>query len=186
MKDSHLSCKLEILNEILLSPVKLMNRLKNKHKAKEKLSFLYSKHCRSFDFQSLIYCRTSCLLISLVENVLFWWTSSVSDHSVLFLRLVGVGPMVLLLALRDIPGDFVSPRNDIDWRKRKVLFIDSLYLCNMCLKHHRSRTLTWIVWPKRRTAPFFEGDIKLTRDETLASGRTRLLLGSLESKKLHF
>lgn len=37
---------------------------------------------------------------------------------------------------------------------------------------------TWMVWPKRRTAPFFEGEIKLTRDETLASGRTRLLLGS--------
>lgn len=37
---------------------------------------------------------------------------------------------------------------------------------------------TWMVWPKRRTAPFFECEIKLTRDETLASGRTRLLLGS--------
>lgn len=35
MKNSHLSCKLEILNEILLSPVKLVNRLKNKHKAKQ-------------------------------------------------------------------------------------------------------------------------------------------------------
>lgn len=39
-------------------------------------------------------------------------------------------------------------------------------------------TFTWMVWPKRRTAPLFEGDIKLTRDETLARGRTRLLLGS--------
>lgn len=40
---------------------------------------------------------------------------------------------------------------------------------------------TWMVWPKRRTAPFFEGEIKLAREETLASGRMRLLLGSWKS-----
>ena len=51
---------------------------------------------------------TSCLLISLVEKVLFWWTSRLSDHRVLFLRLVGVGPAPLLLALRDIPGDLLD------------------------------------------------------------------------------
>jgi hypothetical protein len=47
-------------------------------------------------------------LISLVEKVLFWWTSRLSDHRVLFLRLVGVGPAPLLLALRDIPGDLLD------------------------------------------------------------------------------
>ena len=51
---------------------------------------------------------TSCLLISLVEKVLFWWTSRLSDHRVLFLRLVGVGPTPLLVALRDIPGDLLD------------------------------------------------------------------------------
>lgn len=66
-------------------------------------------------------CTTSCLLISLVENVLFWWTSRVSDHSVLFLRLVGVGPAVLLLALRDIPGDLLSLRNVLHYKRKKVL-----------------------------------------------------------------
>lgn len=38
-------------------------------------------------------------------------------------------------------------------------------------------------WPKRRTAPFFEGDIKLTSEETLASGLTRLLVGSCKINK---
>lgn len=42
---------------------------------------------------------------------------------------------------------------------------------------------TWIVWPKRRTAPFFEGEIKLAKDDTLDRGRTRLLLGSWKSGK---
>lgn len=68
-------------------------------------------------------CTTSCLLISLVENVLFWWTSRVSDHSVLFLRLVGVGPAVLLLALRDIPGDLLSLRNVLHYKRKNVLQI---------------------------------------------------------------
>lgn len=62
---------------------------------------------------------TSCLLISLVENALFWWTSRVSDHRVLFLRLVGVGPAVLLLALRDIPGDLLSLRNVLHYKTNK-------------------------------------------------------------------
>lgn len=49
----------------------------------------------------------------------------------------------------------------------------------LMLEQHRGGvTVTWMVWPKRRTAPPFEGDIKLTREETLARGRTRLLLGS--------
>lgn len=34
----------------------------------------------------------------------------------LFLRFVGVGPAVLLLALRGIPGDLLSPRNDMDYK----------------------------------------------------------------------
>lgn len=68
-------------------------------------------------------CTTSCLLISLVENVLFWWTSRVSDHSVLFLRLVGVGPAVLLLALRDIPGDLLSLRNVLHYKRKKSITI---------------------------------------------------------------
>lgn len=68
-------------------------------------------------------CTTSCRLISLVENVLFWWTSRVSDHSVLFLRFVGVGPTALLLALRDIPGDLPSLRSVLHYkRKTKIQF----------------------------------------------------------------
>lgn len=123
---------------------------------------------------------TSCLLISLVEKVLLWWTPRVSDHSVLFLRLVGVGPAALLLALRDIPGDLLSLRNVLQYkRKRKDHNFSITH--NTFVELLIGKIFTWIVCPKRRTAPFFEGDIKFTRDDTLASGRTRLLLGSWES-----
>lgn len=36
----------------------------------------------------------------------------------LFLRLLGVGPEALLPALRVVPGDLASLRNDIDWKKK--------------------------------------------------------------------
>lgn len=55
---------------------------------------------------------TSCRLISLVENVPFWWMSSVSDHSVLFLLLGGVGAAALLQGFWGTPGDLPSPRNE--------------------------------------------------------------------------
>lgn len=60
-------------------------------------------------------CSTSCLLISLVEYVLFWWTSRLSDHSVLFLRLVGVWATALLQDFWDMLGDLPSLRKDMDW-----------------------------------------------------------------------
>lgn len=107
----------------------------------------------------------------------------------LFLRLVGVGPAVLLPALRDVPGDLVSLRKDIDYKQKCILQLNThklysvQFLLDEFVEYHM--TLTWMVWPKRRTAPFFEGDIKLTRDETLASGRTRLLLGSWETRPLN-
>lgn len=41
-----------------------------------------------------------------------------------------------------------------------------------------SRELTWMVWPKRRTAPFFTGEMRLASDVTLPRGRTRFVLGS--------
>lgn len=55
---------------------------------------------------------TSCLLISLVEKVPFWWTSSVSDHSVLFLLFGGVGAAALLQGFWGTPGDLPSPLNE--------------------------------------------------------------------------
>lgn len=55
---------------------------------------------------------TSCRLISLVEKVPFWWTSSVSDHSVLFLLFGGVGAAALLQGFWGTPGDLPSPRNE--------------------------------------------------------------------------
>lgn len=169
----------------MLSPVKLVNSLENEQSKRCYISCsLHLKHHWRFE---KIKSWTSCLLISLVENVLFWWTSSVSDHSVLFLRLVGVGPAVLLLALRDVPGDLVSLRSDIDWKQKCILWLNTrtFYSFQFLLGKFETEyhmTFTWMVWPKRRTAPFFEGDIKLTRDETLASGRTRLLLGSWETR----
>lgn len=39
---------------------------------------------------------------------------------------------------------------------------------------------TWIVCPKRRTAPFLTGEIRLAREVTRAKGRTRFVLGSCE------
>lgn len=55
---------------------------------------------------------TSCLLISLVEKVPFRWMSSVSDHSVLFLLLGGVGAAALLQGFWGAPGDLPSPRKE--------------------------------------------------------------------------
>lgn len=55
---------------------------------------------------------TSCLLISLVEKVPFWCTSSVSDHSVLFLLLGGVGTGTLVQGFWGPTGDLPSPRNE--------------------------------------------------------------------------
>lgn len=97
----------------MLSPVKLMDCLKQKQRPTREVTI----PVLSGDSQTLERkkCTTSCLLISFVENVLFWWTSRVSDHSVLFLRFVGVGPVVLLLALGGIPGDLLSPR-DMDYK----------------------------------------------------------------------
>lgn len=46
-----------------------------------------------------------------------------------------------------------------------------------------AQALTWMVWPKRRTAPFFTGEMRLASDVTLPRGRTRLLLGSWRSKR---
>lgn len=45
-----------------------------------------------------------------------------------------------------------------------------------------SQEPTWMVWPKRRTAPFFTGEMRLASDVTLPRGRTRLLLGSCRSQ----
>lgn len=42
---------------------------------------------------------------------------------------------------------------------------------------------TWMVWPKRRTAPFFTGEMRLASDVTLPRGRTRLVLGSWRDDK---
>lgn len=110
----NLSRKLEIFYEILLSPVKLMDCLKQKQRRTGEVTIpVLSGDSRTLERKK---CTTSCLLISFVENVLFWWMSRVSDHSVLFLRFVGVGPVVLLLALRGIPGDLLSPRNDMDYK----------------------------------------------------------------------
>lgn len=58
---------------------------------------------------------TSCRLISLVEKVPFWWTSSVSDHSMLFLLLGGVGAVGLLQGFWGTPGALPSPRKEA-WR----------------------------------------------------------------------
>lgn len=55
---------------------------------------------------------TSCRLISWVEKVPFWWMSSISDHSVLFLLLGGVGAAVLPDAFWGLPGNLPSPRNE--------------------------------------------------------------------------
>lgn len=93
---------------------------------------------------------TSCLLISLVEKVPFWWTSRVSDHSVLLRRLGGVGAAALLQGFCwGTPGDRPSPRNE-----------------------------AWRVWPKRRTAPFFTGEMRFASEVTRPSGRTRFVQGS--------
>lgn len=51
---------------------------------------------------------TSCRLISLVDKVPFWWTSRVSDHSVLFLLFGGVGAAALLQGFWGAPGDLPS------------------------------------------------------------------------------
>lgn len=91
-----------------------MNRLKKKNTHSRRRYYCYALCIYYLTLKSL-NCLTSCLLISLVENVLFWWTSSVSDHSVLFLRFVGVGPASLLPPLRSIPGDLLSARIDIDF-----------------------------------------------------------------------
>lgn len=42
---------------------------------------------------------------------------------------------------------------------------------------------TWIVCPKRRTAPFLTGEIRLAREVTRAKGRTRLVLGSCKASR---
>lgn len=42
---------------------------------------------------------------------------------------------------------------------------------------------TWMVWPKRRTAPFLTGEMRLASDVTLPRGRTRLVLGSWRDGK---
>lgn len=57
-------------------------------------------------------CLTSCRLISLVEKVPFRWTSSVSDHRVLFLLLGGVGVAALLQGFWGTPGALPSPRKE--------------------------------------------------------------------------
>lgn len=73
----------------------------------------------------------------------------------MLLRLFGgVGAAVLLHDFWEPLGDLPSPRNEMDW----------------------------IVCPKRLTAPFLAGEIRLASDVTLPRGRTRLLLGSLKSK----
>lgn len=61
---------------------------------------------------------TSCLLISWTEKVPFWWMSSVSDHSVLFLRLGGVGAAALLHGFWSPPGILPSPRREACRRER--------------------------------------------------------------------
>lgn len=128
---------------------------------------------------------TSCLLISLVEKVPFWCTSSVSDHSMLFLLLGGVGAGALLQGLWGTPGDLPSPRNEAcagGGRARRKT--------NEAPRPNRGGGgsvevklgvaffSTWMVWPKRRTAPFFTGEMRLANDVTLPRGRTRLVLGS--------
>lgn len=55
-------------------------------------------------------------MISLEEKVPFWRLSSVSDHSVLFLLLGGVGTAALLQGFWGAPGDLPSPRKEMDWR----------------------------------------------------------------------
>lgn len=97
---------------------------------------------------------TSCLLISLVEKVPFWWTSRVSDQSVLLRLLGGVGAAALLQGFCwGTPGDRPSPRNE-----------------------------AWRVWPKRRTAPFFTGEMRFASEVTRPRGRTRLVQGSYETQ----
>ncbi len=68
-------------------------------------------YCLSYFFFSVLI-LTSCRLISLVEKVPFWWMSSVSDHSMLFLRFGGVGAAALLQGFWGMPGDLPSPRNE--------------------------------------------------------------------------
>lgn len=43
------------------------------------------------------------------------------------------------------------------------------------------RVFTWIVCPKRRTAPFLTGEIRFAREVTRAKGRTRFVLGSCKA-----
>lgn len=81
-------------------------------------------------------------------------TSNISDQRTLFLLLGGVGAADLLHDFWAQLGDLLSLRR-----------------ANDC-----------IVCPKRRTAPFLTGEIKLAKDVTRAKGRTRLLLGSLKSR----
>jgi len=71
-----------------------------------------------YDHDSVLI-LTSCRLISFVENIPFWWTSCVSDHSALFLLLGGVGAAALLQGLWGALGDLPSPRKEAwRWGKR--------------------------------------------------------------------
>lgn len=55
-----------------------------------------------------------------MEKVPFWWTSSVSDHNVLFLLLGRVG--AALQGFWGPPGDFPSPRNEAcRWNGKRQL-----------------------------------------------------------------
>lgn len=122
--------------------------------------FLYWDLCEKRFEKSIVtvLTLTSCLLISLVEKVPFWWTSKVSDHSVLLRLLGGVGAAALLHGFWGTPGvlpPLPSPRKDMDW----------------------------MVWPKRRTAPFLTGEMRLASELTLPRGRTRLLLGSWREER---
>lgn len=171
---TNLSGKLKIFDEVLLSPVQFINCLRIKQKQERLLSQL-SAHLRSCSW-------LKAELDNLLSLDLFCWERA------LLMDVQRLRPQRAVSPFRGgWTWSFAASFEGHPWwlgitwwhwlQKSKGCCYWRWYGVSVVFKCH-STALTWMVWPKRRTAPFFEGDIKLTRDETLASDLTRLLLGS--------